>query len=164
MCRSFSRGLASHGISSEIIFPIDMDIKHCTGCGDCSDGSCVMTDDMRIILDLFQETDFLVLASPIHFSGPSSVIKTVIDRFQPAWFKDMPHPKYATSLLSGGGAEPCFRNTISIFKAFSITVGMEWLDGLNISDTDNMTYRDVERPSFEHGDRIGSAVTSQYRI
>jgi len=159
MCRSFSKGLAARGISSEIFFPIGMSIGHCTGCGACSaDGECVISDGMNEIYDAFGKSDLLVLATPIHFSGPSSAIKTVIDRFQPVWFKDRGHPAYAAALLSGGGPTPYFANTVSIFKAFSITAGMEWLGYLGIPDTDEKGTRDVAAPAFDYGNEIAIAV------
>ncbi len=159
MCRSFSEGLASCGIPSEIIFPIDMDIGHCTGCGECyDDGECCIMDDMIHIYNAFGGCDLLILATPTHFSGPSSAIKTVIDRFQTIWFKKAAHPSFAAALLSGGRPKPNFNNTLSIFKAFSITAEMEWLGHLEISDTDNKEISDAAAPSFDYGKKIGAVV------
>jgi len=159
MCRSFSKGLAVHGVSSEIYFPISMNIEHCTGCGSCSaEGECIISDGMGAIYDAFEKSDLLVLATPIHFSGPSSVIKTVIDRFQPVWFKGRRHPAYAAALMSGGGPTPYFTNTVSIFKALSITAGMEWLGYLGISGTDKKETRDAAAPAFDYGSEIALAV------
>ena len=159
MCRSFSKGLAVHGVSSGIVFPIDMNIGHCSGCGNCSaEGKCIISDDMDIIYSTFGETDLLVLAAPIHFSGPSSVIKAVIDRFQPVWFRKGEHPAFAAALLSGGGRSPNFSNTLSIFKAFSVTAGMKWLGHLGIADTDEKDVPDVSGPSFDYGKEIGAAL------
>ena len=114
---------------------------------------------MGDVYDKFRRSNLLILATPIHFSGPSSVIKTVIDRFQPLWFKGGEHPAYIAALLNGGGQSPNFNNTLSIFKAFSITAGMKWLGCLEISDTDNMRSRDVRELSFEYGKEIGRIVT-----
>jgi multimeric flavodoxin WrbA len=161
MCRSFSKGLETDGISSEIIFPIGMDIKHCTGCGDCSaGGECSISDDMDAIYSSFGESDLLVLAAPIHFSGPSSAIKTVIDRFQPLWFKKREHPAFAVALLSGGGPSPRFANAVSVFRAFSLTAGMKWLGQLEIADTDEKEIKAVAGPPFEYGEYIGLFLLS----
>lgn len=159
MCRSFSKGLESCGVSSEIIFPIEMDINHCTGCGCCSaSGECNISDEMDAIYKAFEENDMLVLATPIHFSGPSSVIKTVIDRFQPVWFKKGGHPAYMTALLSGGSPSPRFSNTVSIFKAFSITADMKWLGHLEISDTDGKEMHYVVERSLDQGEQVGLSI------
>ncbi|MCL2296512.1 MAG: flavodoxin family protein [Methanomassiliicoccaceae archaeon] len=159
MCRSFSEGLDLHGVPSEIFFPIEMNIEHCTGCGSCSaEGVCNISDDMDILYDSFERCDLLVLASPTRFSGPSSVIKTAMDRFQPVWFCDRKHPAFAAALLSGGGASPNYNNTLSIFKAFSITAKMAWLGHLAISGTDEKEISDVAGPSFDYGKEIGMKV------
>lgn len=156
MCSSFSDGLAVHNISSDIIFPIEMNIEHCTGCNNCSvSGKCSISDDMSVFYDTFGKYDLFVMATPIHFSGPSSVIKTVIDRFQPIWFRNTEHPAFAAALLSGGGPTPNYNNAISIFKAFSITAEMKWLGHLGISDTDEKRTPDVADLSFEYGKEIG---------
>ena len=157
MCRSFSNGLAAHGICADVFFPIKMNIAHCTGCGSCSgNGVCELSDDMDIFYETFRKCDLFVLATPIHFSGPSSVIKTVIDRFQPIWFKAGEHPAFVVALLSGGGPSPNYRNTVSILKAFSITAEMEWLGHLEISDTDKEGMLDAAKSlSFEYGKEVG---------
>jgi len=159
MCRSFSEGLAVHGISSDIFFPIEMDIKHCTGCGSCSEsGTCNISDDMEVFYKAFGECGLLILATPIHFSGPSSVIKIVIDRFQTVWFRKGEHPAFAAALISGGGPSPDYKNTVSIFKAFSATAEMKWLGYLGIPGTDEMGIQDISGPSFVYGKEIGQEL------
>ena len=159
ICDSFSEGLALHDVDSDIVFPIDMEIGHCTGCGKCSkDGKCIIRDEMDEIYKAFGEADILVLASPIHFSGPSSSVKTVIDRFQTLWFKKSDHPAWVTALLNGGGKTPNFNNSLSIFKSLGITSGMKWLGHLEIPDTDNKRTNDVMGLSKDFGQKIGSAV------
>ncbi len=136
MCQASGRCLHDLGYSCEIIQPID-GIAHCSDCGSCTDGCCIVRDGMDEIYRKFSEADLLVMATPIHFSGPSSVIKTVMDRFQPYWFvKDMPHPRKVIGLMCGGSDEPEFRHTVSIFRAFSIMTGMEWVGHLEIKGTD----------------------------
>jgi len=165
MCRSFSKGLTAQGISSEIFFPIEMNISHCTGCGGCSEsGVCNIHDDMDIFYEAFGKSDLFVLATPIHFSGPSSAIKTIIDRFQPIWFKKGEHPEFAAALLSGGGLSPNYKNTVSIFKAFSITAEMKWLGHLEISDTDKREPQDIaDSISFDYGKEIGSVLINNQK-
>jgi multimeric flavodoxin WrbA len=160
MCRSFSNGLAAHDVSSTLIFPLEMDIEHCKGCGECSaGGKCIISDDMDAVYEEFGRSDLLVLATPIHFSGPSSIIKTVIDRFQPLWFKNDEHPSSAVALLCGGGLSPNFKNSLSIFRSFAITAGIEWLGQLEIPDTDNKNTPDVAEPAFDYGKEVGRIIT-----
>lgn len=136
MCTAAAAALPPFGYSAEVV-RITSDISHCLDCGLCRDGSCVLEDGMTEIYTAFQEADLIVLATPIHFSGPSSLIKTAIDRFQPYWWeKDAPHPARAFGLMCGGSDRPEFGPTVKIFRAFSAMLGMSWLGQLEISGTD----------------------------
>ena len=139
MCTSAGEHLASMGYDVETVLPHTMDLRHCTDCGACAGGPCVIDDDMDRVYGLFREADLLVLTSPVHFSGPSSLIKTFLDRFQPYWYdRDLPHPAGVVALLCGGGPEPRFDNTVSILRAFSITTRMDWLGHMGFPDTDRV--------------------------
>ena len=137
MYGSAAEHLRGLGWRVETIMLSDLDIRHCTDCGSCRHTGCVIGDDMDIVYKAFQSSDMLVMASPIHFSGPSSIMKTAMDRFQPWWFNhDLPHPSVSVGLLCGGSDEPLYRNTVSILRAFSLTTGMEWRGHLEVSGTD----------------------------
>lgn len=137
MCHSAEKHLRGLGWRVEVIFLSDLGIRHCTDCGTCRNTGCVIRDGMDGVYKAFQSSDMLILASPIHFSGPSSLIKTAMDRFQPWWFnKNLSHPAVSVGLLCGGSDKPLYRNTVSIFRAFSITTGMEWKGHLEVSGTD----------------------------
>lgn len=143
MCREAARELEARGYESIIIRVTD-DVAHCRNCGLCIDGQCAIDDDMSQIYAEFSEADLLVLATPIHFSGPSSLIKTAIDRFQPYWFdRDSPHPSMVMGLMCGGSDRPEFRPTVSVFRAFSAMLGMRWLGHLEIPGTDRMRDDDI---------------------
>lgn len=137
MCESVANHLRLKGVEVVVIRPSEMTIGHCRDCGGCSGGKCIIEDDMAGILDSFSSSDILILASPIHFSGPSSLIKTVMDRFQPLWYVKRKSPKYCLSLLCGGSEEPNFDITEKIVRAFSISNGMQYMGGLRISGTDS---------------------------
>lgn len=137
MCRSAVRVLEIEGYSVRSIRLSDIPIAHCTDCGGCRSGRCIVRDGMDTVMEAFSDSDLAILASPIHFSGPSSLMKTAMDRFQPYWYdRTMPHPERSAGLLCGGSDSPRFENTVSIFRAFSITVGMEWAGYAGIGSTD----------------------------
>lgn len=164
MCSSFAEGLAHCGIEAKIVYPLEMDIAHCAGCGECSETEdCIISDDMDVIYKLFKEADIVALATPIHFSGPSSIIKIVIDRFQPYWFYKEEHPQYSVGLMTGGGGSPNFNNTASIFRAFSITTEMEYIDDLRISNTDEIEIEEVSVLSEEFGKKIGKELKDRHQ-
>ncbi|MDO5861965.1 MAG: flavodoxin family protein [Thermoplasmata archaeon] len=136
MCKAAADVLEGLGYTPVIAYATD-DIGHCRDCGLCEDGICAIDDAMSPIYAEFSEAELLVLATPIHFSGPSSLIKTVIDRFQPYWFaRDMPHPSRMVGLMCAGSDRPEFRHTAGVFRAFAAMLGMEWLGHLEVSGTD----------------------------
>lgn len=161
VCDAIDGLLDNMGIPCTVLYPYEMDIGHCTGCEMCEVGDCPFDDDMGVVMDRMSDSDLLILVSPIHFSGPSSIIKTVMDRLQPFWHsKDMAHPGYVAGVLCGGSLEPCFSHTESIIRAMSITVGMEVLGFHHIKDTDHRSIDDcVEGVPDFIGSIIGRTTT-----
>lgn len=137
MCQVAADRVRGDGDEAIVVFPSEMDIRHCTGCGLCADGRCVIEDDMSEIYGLFAESDMLVLVTPLHFNGPSSLIKTVMDRFQVYWnHGGLPHPAAAAGLVCAGSDRPNFSPVLSIMRAFSATTGMAWVGEVCIPGTD----------------------------
>lgn len=137
MCLACAEELEAMGWEVSLVRPSELRIAHCTDCGACRHGACTISDDMDSIYSLFSASDLFVMSSPIHFSGPSSLIKTVMDRFQTHWYHpELPHPARAAVLLCGGSQDPRFGHTVSIMRAFSITTGMAWAGEVCFPDTD----------------------------
>lgn len=83
-----------------------MNIRGCLACEYChgeGQGACVQQDDMQQIYARLQETDLLVLASPIYYHNISGQLKCVIDRFYSALYPAAPErlKKVAMFLASG---------------------------------------------------------------
>lgn len=74
------------GIEIKKVYVRDLDINHCIGCGYCEKtGRCFMSDDMDMLYKDFDETDGVVIASPIFFNSVTSYTKAMIDRCQIFW-------------------------------------------------------------------------------
>ena len=137
MCQAAAERLRRDGHDAFVAFPSEMRIEHCRGCNSCRDGPCVIDDDMHVLYRLFSESDFLILATPLHFNGPSSLVKTVMDRFQMYWFgRDLPHPLAMSAMVCAGSDRPNFAPVLSIMRAFAATTGMQWHDHLEVPGTD----------------------------
>ena len=137
MCQSAAAELRRNDQDALVVFPSEMHILHCTGCNRCGDGRCVIDDDMTRLYKLFSESDMVIMATPLHFNGPSSLTKTVMDRFQIYWRgSGLPHPKAMMGFICAGSDEPNFTPTLSIMKAFAITTGMTWVGQVCVSGTD----------------------------
>ncbi len=160
MCSEAREGFLARGFGVEVVYPINMDISHCTGCGSCENGrGCVIDDDMSRIYDSFETSDIVIMCTPIHYSGPSSVMKTVIDRFQTLWPRGSAGPRYMACMMCGGDAEPEFRGAMYVFKALAITAGSKWLGDLSISGTDSKSPSEIREECRGFISSISSAAS-----
>ncbi len=68
------------------IYLIDRNIEFCTNCRECEQqdghirGVCRIVDDMNCILDDIENSDAIVLASPVNFGTVTAVMKKFIER------------------------------------------------------------------------------------
>lgn len=84
-------GARQAGAQAEEVFLIEKDIKHCRGCFTCwskTPGKCVINDDMGGLMDLFLESDYVGLATPVYGMLMTGLLKNFTDRFLPL---SMPH-------------------------------------------------------------------------
>ncbi len=138
MCQSAHDFLVRNGCDVRLFVVSDMVIGHCRDCDGCENGGCVIEDDMCQIYDSVSSSDILLLSTPMHFSSPSSLLKTFMDRMQPYWHdKCRPHPRWCIGLLCGGSREPFFEVTERILRSFCLMMGMEYLGSAKIPDTDS---------------------------
>lgn len=153
LCKAAGGALSEQGFSVSFLYPSDMRISHCTNCGGCDDtGVCVIGDDMHRVYDAVSETDIIILGTPVHFSGMSSILKQVVDRFQCLWVKPPENGRKIAGLISDGGSEkPCFRNIISVSKALAVSIGAEWGGEVTIPSTDRGLRDDDVRKAHELG-------------
>ncbi len=63
----------------------ELSIKYCLGCNACqeNDNHCVLHDDMDKIYDLINQSDNIIIMSPIYMNFITGILKNVIDRFNP---------------------------------------------------------------------------------
>ena len=64
----------------------ELAISACVGCDGCknSEGhACVFEDDMDEIREILDESDELIIVSPVYFSGAPAPMKALLDRLQP---------------------------------------------------------------------------------
>lgn len=82
MVDEFVKGAKEVGHEVEKILLADKNVGGCKACEYCfaHDGECVQKDDMTEIIKKLDETDCLVLASPIYWFNVTAQIKAVIDR------------------------------------------------------------------------------------
>ena len=98
---------AGHAVS--VYHVCRMNIRGCLACEYChgsGKGQCIQRDDMQEIYGKLQETDVLVLASPIYYHNISGQLKCAIDRFYAVLYPTAPpRLKKAAMFLASGDAD-----------------------------------------------------------
>jgi len=80
------RGAASKGAQTRTFILSNLEIWPCEHCDAClKKGECKITDDMQMIYTALTLSDWIILASPLHFMTVTSQMKTMIDRCQALW-------------------------------------------------------------------------------
>ncbi|NLL94599.1 MAG: flavodoxin family protein [Thermoplasmatales archaeon] len=164
-CEAVADALAEDGFEVEIIKPYWMDIEHCSSCDRCfSEGRCHIDDDMGIIYDAFDSSELIVLGSPVYFSGPSSIIKQVIDRFQLFWHRNQEERTGKTIALvsSGGSSNPRFESIISICRAFALTLNAKWGGECLVENTDVWDTSNVAKEAYRFGKILSGKVKKKF--
>ena len=100
LCGAFTDECRDRGHDAELIDLSALDIEDCNGCGVCrKKGKCILSDGSDVLFDKVENSDLVVLATPIRFNGPSSIMKRFIDRLNPYWLSDKPHPSKVCGIL-----------------------------------------------------------------
>lgn len=109
---------------------VDAGAAPCRGCNACSQtGKCVMRDGMDALFVDFDESDAVVVATPVFFATVPAVLKVVFDRCQPYWARRYvlrePFPsdkRPGAILVVGGGGDPFGTScaTIAVKSVFAV--------------------------------------------
>ncbi len=74
------------GVDITRMYLSQMNINPCTGCGECEKtGNCNIDDDMNKIYPLLEESEIIVISSPVYFFGVTAQAKLMIDRTHTFW-------------------------------------------------------------------------------
>ncbi len=78
-------GASEAGVETSSIALRTLKITPCTGCEQCwSKGrACIFDDDMARVYQAIAESDVLLFATPVYWYGPTTIMKTMIDRLVP---------------------------------------------------------------------------------
>lgn len=162
-CQSVSEALTESGFDVSTLYLSEMNIRNCTGCNRCmTENSCCIKDDMQVVYDSFDESDLFVLATPVYFSGPSSILKQAIDRFQCRWSStdDTQNRRFIALLSSGGSRNPRFENVISIARAFAFGTRCRWAGECLVDSTDEDSSK-CAKPAYKFGLELAEKVRTE---
>lgn len=128
---AFVDGVRAGRTDVRFLYLNDMNIRPCQGCLACSEkGVCRINDDMRDITKYIMESDLVVYATPVYWSGPSAQLKLVMDRSVAFFDRDLNSRvkgKKAVTLMSCGDTDvDTCSPALDIFRRTFQGLGMEY--------------------------------------
>lgn len=79
-------GARQAGAQTEEVFLVERNIEYCRGCFGCwtkTPGQCVIDDEMHELLELYLESDYVGLATPVYSMYMTALLKNFTDRLLP---------------------------------------------------------------------------------
>lgn len=124
LAEKFSDGAKEKGLEVDTVFLQDKEIKACTACEGChreNSKGCVIKDDMQELYTKMEETDVVLLASPIYWFNISAQLKLFIDRcyalFDASTYKTN-FPKKAVLIFTYGDPDALGSGCINALRSF----------------------------------------------
>ncbi len=163
------------GNDVEFVDLLDKKIEICLACDYCRRhyGHCILKDDMEDVIDIFKNSDLIVLATPLYFNSVTSRFKIFIDRTQILYnakynFKDpIFKDKKNVVVLSNGGAPKYpgqFDGIMVELKHFLGNINADVLEYLKYNKTDEVMIRDNKKAAAElkeAGERVKEKINPQ---
>lgn len=73
--------LQKEGIETENIFVGNKDVRGCISCGNCrKNGKCVFDDIVNELAPKFEESDGIIVGTPVYYAGSNGTILSLLDR------------------------------------------------------------------------------------
>ena len=119
MVDAFREGAVSAGHNVEVVDICKMKIGGCMACEYCHTkemGVCIQKDDMQEVYKLLENTEMLVIASPIYYHGISGQLKCVIDRFSSAAYPVGPSRLKKAAMILSSGDPDMYEGALFSFK------------------------------------------------
>jgi len=95
----------NHDAENETVFLREKNIAPCMGCNACKGkeaNGCIVKDDMQPYYKRLEETDVLIIATPVYWFNMTAQTKTFVDRMYGLNFKAFPAGKKLVLLTTYG--------------------------------------------------------------
>ncbi|MFH1904577.1 MAG: flavodoxin family protein [bacterium] len=161
------KGAKNKGARVEKIVLNDLKFSPCQECENMpNDRFCIIEDDMQTIYRKVEETDAIILASPIFFGSLSAQTKMMIDRFQCVWRaknilrKQVFEERKIGAFISveGSNRKDFFDNAKSIVKNFFVTINVDYKEELFCSGIDEknaiLKQSELLKSAFNLGEKL----------
>jgi len=83
LLRKVLEGAQAAGATTELVFPSELELRGCLGCGACKApgaSGCVIEDDMQGLYRKLEQANLWVMGTPVYWFHVSAHLKAVIDR------------------------------------------------------------------------------------
>jgi multimeric flavodoxin WrbA len=165
------KGAQSRGATVDIVYLNDLKVKPCQDCvKDPNPEYCLFDDDMKVIYEILDTCDVIVLGSPLYFDTVSAQTKLMIDRCNCL----MPYVKRADGtfgfdrrkrtrnrgvFIAVGGQDRDFMPIMRTVKGFFKWANIELVDKILYGQTDEVRggVKDEEETmarAFDIGERV----------
>ena len=162
------RVASDHGGSYEKVVLRDLKITPCLEIYKCAeDGVCAIQDDMQDLFPKIEQTERLIIASPIFFYSVPALAKAMIDRCQSLWAKkyilklpvsSFPHRKGAFISVAATRGKKLFDGVRLTIKYFFDAIDVTYSDELLVRGIDEKgevrEQQEVLRAAYELGRRL----------
>lgn len=109
LLKSALEGAASQGAGTELIHLYDLNYKGCKSCFSCktigskSYGKCAVNDDLTEIFKRIEESDALILGSPIYFGTVTGEMRSFMERlmFPYLTYTQLPQSLFKKKIKTG---------------------------------------------------------------
>ena len=163
MANAFLAGVeASSEIKINKIYIAKSNISACIDCGVCkNEYKCSIQDDMQYIINLIIDSDLLLVAAPIYFSGVPAQLKMLIDRTQILWQKKrrgeitIPSKIGVLYCAAGSNYKSAFTATFIVMKHFFNTVNALFNENQSLLFEDTDSFKDIPKHISECAVKAG---------
>ncbi len=151
-------GIADSDIEIQVkkIYLKDINLSPCVACDYCGKtGKCFINDDMIELYREFDESDGIIIASPLYFNTVSSLTKIMIDRCQVFWSSkyvlknssiDVCKRRIGMFICVGGAPyrENQFDGCLPVMDLFFKAINTDYIHNIFVSNTDKKSVLDRE--------------------
>ena len=165
------KGLQSKNVEVEKIMLGRLKFDPCIACDACArTGFCYKQDDLTSIYDKFNNSDIIVIGSPMYFNSVTAITKAMIDRCQSFWSSKYKlnqssidrNRKRRGMFVGVGGAkyadlEGGFIGATVVMELFFRAINAEYMYNMLIDNTDEIFVGDREellKEAYEMGVKL----------
>ncbi len=157
----------------DTIYPHKLDIGPCMSCFECyKDGKCIFKDDMQLLYEKFNNSDIIIVSTPVFFNGIPSHLKALIDRCQAIWSGKyransslIDRDKKRSGFLFATGGAPAYEEQFTacklVISMFFQVINAEFTDYLSVPNIDKEPVEKrtgIQKKAYETGKKIVDTI------